>query len=87
MTTQTETRQTQNVSNNERSFRVLLAMGIMTAILAGVIPAPLAMFAGTLIAVYLVVTSIISVDPVYRLIETLGHSTTHTHSGTKQAHA
>ena len=31
MTTQTETSQTQNVSNNERSFRVLLAMGIMTA--------------------------------------------------------
>ena len=87
MTTYTENRTTQNVTNNERSFRALSAMGIMSAVVSGIIPTPLTMFTASLIALYLVMTAIIGTDPVYRLMETLAGKATTAHSGTKQAHA
>ena len=87
MTTHTENKSAQNVTNNERSFRALSAMVIMTAVVAGIIPTPLTMFTASVIALYLVMTAIIGTDPVYRFMETLSGKSTTTHAGTKQAHA
>lgn len=88
MTTTYQTSSNHNVTDNERAFRALSGMGIMIAVVAGIIPTPLTMFTVSMIAVYLVMTAILGVDPVYRLTETLAGRSSRVHRGTtKQAHA
>ena len=54
-----------NVSRNERVFRAVACVGIVAAITSGAIAAPAALFAASLIAVYLMMTSILGMDPHY----------------------
>lgn len=54
-----------NVTNNERAFRSVFGMGLLTTVTAGTIASPVVIFGTSMIAVYLVMTSIIGSDPVY----------------------
>jgi hypothetical protein len=66
-----------NVTNNERAFRGVLGMVLLTKIIIGAIAAPAAMFALATIAVYLVMTAIMGLDPFYALVQRLSHRKTH----------
>jgi hypothetical protein len=54
-----------NVSRNERGFRATLGMGILAAVIAGTIATPAAMFTATMLSVYLVMSAIMGIDPLY----------------------
>jgi hypothetical protein len=54
-----------NITNNERAFRGVLGMVLLTKIIIGAIASPAAMFALATIAVYLVMTAIMGLDPFY----------------------
>jgi len=55
----------QNVSNNDRAFRGVLGMGLLTTVAAGTFASPVVIFGTSMAAVYLVMTTIIGSDPVY----------------------
>jgi len=57
-----------NVADNERIFRALVGVGASTAISAGVLTAPAAVFATAVVAFYLVTTAILGIDPIYNLM-------------------
>ena len=67
----------QNVSNNERGFRSVFGMGMLTTVAAGTIASPIAIFGVSMVGVYLVITAIIGSDPVYAVTEALATSTGH----------
>lgn len=56
---------TTNVTDNERAFRAIFGIGLSSVVSAGVITSPVAIFAVSAIAVYLVITAIIGTDPAY----------------------
>ena len=60
----------QNVTNNERGFRSVFGMGLLTTVAAGIIASPIAIF-GTLM------TAIIGSDPVYAGAKAVATSTYH----------
>ena len=76
-----------NVSRNERVFRTALGMGILVAVIAGAISVPAAMFAAAMVSVYLVMSAIMGIDPVYSVTESLTSrdSTTHRRIGSNHA--
>jgi len=57
----------QNVSNNERGFRAVTALGMLTAVISGAVASPAAIAALSMISIYLVMTAMISIDPVYHV--------------------
>jgi len=59
--------QYQNISNNERVFRTVFGLAILTTVSTGIVTAPAAIFTISMIAVYQVLTAIIGIDPVYSL--------------------
>ena len=59
--------QYQNISDNERVFRSVFGLVILTAVSAGLVTAPVVIFTISMIAVYQVMTAIIGIDPVYTL--------------------
>lgn len=61
----------ENVSNNERGFRVVMALGMLSGIIAGTVSAPVTMFALAVMSIYLVTTAIIGSDPVYAVAQSL----------------
>ncbi len=61
----------QNISNNERVFRVITGLAVLTAISVGLFSAPIAIFTVSMIAVYQVLTAIIGIDPVYTVANSL----------------
>ena len=61
--------QMRNISNYERGFRVTLALSMMTAVVGGAIVSPVAIAALSKFAIYLAMTAIIAIDPVYRLAQ------------------
>jgi len=54
-----------NVTNNERTFRGVFGMGLLTTVAAGAIGSPVMIFGVSMVGVYLVMTAIIGSDPVY----------------------
>ena len=60
-----------NVTRRERGLRVALGMGILAAVIAGGISAPTAMFAAAMASVYLVMSAIMGIDPVYAAAQSL----------------
>jgi len=64
-----------NVTNNERTFRGVFGMGLLTTVAAGTIAAPAVIFGTSMIAVYLVMTAIIGSDPVYATAKAVATST------------
>ena len=67
----------QNVTNNERGFRAVIGMGVLTSVVAGMIASPVTIFGASMIAVYLVMTAIIGSDPVYATAKAVAPSTDH----------
>jgi Inner membrane protein YgaP-like, transmembrane domain len=67
----------QNVTNNERGFRSVFGMGLLTTVAAGIIASPIAIFGTSMIGVYLVMTAIIGSDPVYAVAKAVATSTYH----------
>ena len=69
--------QFQNISNNERVFRTVFGLAILTTVSTGIITSPVAIFAISMISVYQVLTAIIGIDPVYSVANAfsafLGH--------------
>ena len=55
---------TNNVTNNERAFRGVLGIGMLTAAITGVVTSPMTIF-GILIAAYLIMTASLGSDPIY----------------------
>jgi len=66
-----KTTQNQNVTNNERAFRTIFGMGILTTVSTGVIASETVIFVLSMIAVYQVLTAIIGMDPVYAALNSL----------------
>ena len=79
--------QIRNISDNERGFRFALALGMMTAVVAGAIVSPVAIAALSKFAIYLGITAIIAVDPVYLLAEWVKRQFDHSNHGAGTAHA
>ena len=63
-----------NVTRRERGLRVALGMGILAAVIAGGISAPTAMFAAAMASVYLVMSAIMGIDPVYAATQSVSRS-------------
>ena len=61
----------ENVSNNERGFRVVLALGMISGILVGAVYTPAIMLALALTSIYLVTTAIVGSDPVYAVAQSM----------------
>jgi Inner membrane protein YgaP-like, transmembrane domain len=61
----------QNISNNERVFRTVFGLAILTTVSTGIVTVPTAIFTISMIAVYQVLTAIIGIDPVYSLSNAL----------------
>jgi len=55
----------QNVSDNERGFRSVFGMGLLATVAAGTLAAPAVIFGTSMVGVYLVMTAILAIDPVY----------------------
>jgi len=64
--------QRRNLSDYERGFRVTLALSMLTAVVGGAVVAPAVIAALSTISVYLVMTAILSLDPVYALVRFAG---------------
>ena len=62
----------QNISEHERGFRTVSGLGILTMIVAGAVASPAALFALSLVGVYLVMTAIVGIDPFYALAQSIG---------------
>jgi len=60
----------QNVSDNERAFRGLSGIAMLTAVIAGVVASPMTIF-GILIAVYLIMTAALGSDPIYAAVHAI----------------
>ena len=71
--------QYQNVSNNERVFRTVFGLAILTAVSTGIVTSPAAIFTISMIAVYQVFTAIIGIDPVYTLSNAISGFLAHKH--------
>ena len=76
-----------NVTNNERAFRAVLGMALLTKIIIGMIASPAAMFTLAAISVYLVMTAIMGIDPVYSLVQWFTKRQSHTEHKAGQAYA
>jgi hypothetical protein len=87
MNTKTAYETVTNVSRNERAFRAVLGMGILVAVIAGALSAPAAMFTAAMVAVYLVMSAIMGIDPVYSLARGLTNRIPGAHHRTGSAHA
>lgn len=55
----------------DRIIRGMIAVAAMVAVLAGVVSAPILMFALAIFSIYLVKTALIGVDPVYAVADRL----------------
>ena len=65
MNTTYEATQNLNMSNNERGFRAVISLGLIFAVLFGIVTAPAAVFGLSLVSVYLVMTTISGIDLRY----------------------
>jgi hypothetical protein len=54
----------QNVYKYERVFRGVFGIGILTAVITGIVASPMSIFS-IVIAVYLVMTATLGTDPIY----------------------
>ena len=86
-TKRTEINAITNVTRNERALRAVLGMGILATVIAGTISAPTAMFTAAMIAVYLVMSAIMGIDPLYSLARGLANRDPDGHHRTGSAHA
>jgi len=76
-----------NITRNERRFRTALGMGVLAAVIAGTISAPTAMFTAAMASVYLVMSAIMGIDPVYSLAGGLSNRNSDTRRRIGSAHA
>ena len=60
-----------NMADNERAFRTVLGMTLVTKIIIGAIASPAAMFTLAAMSIYLVITAIIGSDPFYAVAKSL----------------
>ncbi len=56
---------TPNVSNYERAFRLGLGLAILVSVLLFAFAPPAVVFAMTMVAVYLILTAALAIDPLY----------------------
>ena len=61
----------ENVTGNERAFRTLAGMGMLTLVVTRIIVPPADIFTVSTMASYLVITSILGIDPTYYLAQRL----------------
>ena len=76
-----------NMSNNERGFRAVISLGLIFAVLFGIVTAPAAMFGLSLVAVYLVMTTISGIDLSYDLVHWMSRSLAGSKDATAQIRA
>ena len=76
-----------NMTNNERAFRTVLGMVLVTKVIIGAIASPAVMFALAAMSVYLVMTAIMGIDPVYSLVQWFTKRQSHTEHKAGQAYA
>ncbi len=60
-----------NVAPYERAFRAMVGCSMAGATVTGVIAVPAAIFALSLIGLYLVMTAIMGLDPAYSLLQSI----------------
>jgi len=83
----TYTSREQNVSNNERGFRAVIALGMLTAVISGAVVSPAAIAALSMISIYLVMTAMIAIDPVYHVTHRVLNNTSYSGYDKAQAYA
>jgi len=77
----------ENVSQGERVYRGVASLGLVSAVLIGGVSDPAGMFAVTLASIYLGITAIMAIDPLYSLVERLAQQSSGTHHRTGQTYA
>ena len=75
------------IQSRETGFRALLGGAAMVAVLAGALPETSQIFAATLFSMYMVVTAITGVDPIYALSEKLADRINSGGMGKHEKHA
>ena len=60
-----------NMTNNERAFRTVLGMVLISKVIIGAIASPAAMFTLAAMSIYLVMTAIMGIDPFYAAAKSL----------------
>jgi len=83
MNTSYEATQDLNMSNNERGFRAVISLGLISVILFGIVTAPAAIFGLSVVSIYLAMTTISGIDLSYNLVNWMSHSL----AGSKEATA
>jgi hypothetical protein len=83
MNTSYEATEKLNMSNNERGFRAVISLGLIFAVLFGIVTAPAAVFGLSMVSVYLAMTTISGIDLSYDLVNWMSRSL----SGSKAAAA
>jgi len=63
-----------NITNNERAFRSVFGMGLLTTVAIGTFASPAVIFGASMTGVYLVMTTIIGSDPVYAVARAISKS-------------
>jgi len=79
MNTTYESSQYQNITHTERALRSLFGMTLLTIVSTGIIASPIAIFGSSMIAVYLVMTAITGISPVYVALKSLSKAFTIKH--------
>ena len=69
----------QNVSSNERGFRAVAAIGMLTAVIIGAVASPAGIAALSMISIYLVMTAMIAIDPVYAVVQPISKTSRSVH--------
>ena len=71
----------ENVSSNERGFRAIAGLAMVSVVVAGTVASPVAIFALSMIATYMATTAIIGSDPVYAALNAVSTSGNTGHMG------
>ena len=74
MNTTYEATQNLNMSSNERGFRAVASLGLIFAVLFGIVTAPAAIFGLSLASIYLAMTTISGIDLSYDLVNWMSRS-------------
>ena len=77
----------ENVSQGERVYRLASSLILLSAVLVGIVTVPMAMFAVTVVSIFLGITAIMSLDPLYSLVERLTPRVSPAHHRSGQTYA
>lgn len=76
-----------NVSQGDRMYRGIASLALVSAVLVGGVTDEAAMFAVTVASIYMGITAIMAIDPLYSLAERLTQQSSGTQHRSGQSYA